>query len=173
MSLRAYTLAGLALLTACAKPQAPAPASTVAPISQIALYYSPEGAQPVQVLRSISSPRYPDALRRSRVEGEVVAQYVIDTTGAVLPGSLRIVKTTDTLFAAAVRDVIDGFRFAPASLNGRKIRQLVEQPVYFDIVDGKAKQTRPPEPRAVATPDPAVRAPMRLGAMVITAVPGR
>jgi hypothetical protein len=77
------------------------------------------------------------------------------------------------LFAAAVRDAIGGFRFAPAMLAGRKIRQLVEQPVYFDMVDGTASATRPPAPRAVPTTDPAIRARMRLGAIVITAVPGR
>jgi TonB family protein len=173
MSMRAYPLVALTCVLACARPKAPDASPVAAPISQIALFYSPEGAQPAQTLRGASSPRYPDALRRSRVEGEVVAQYVIDTTGTVLPGSLKIVKASDTLFAAAVRDAIEGFRFTPASLNGRKIRQLVEQPVYFDIVDGPAKLIRPPEPRAVATPDPAVRAPMRLGAIVITAVPGR
>ncbi|MBL8958789.1 MAG: energy transducer TonB [Gemmatimonadetes bacterium] len=173
MSLRTVPLVIFAGLVACAKPKAPDASPTAAPISQIALFYSPEGAQPAQPLRFNGSPRYPDALRRARVEGAVVAHYIIDTTGTVLPGSLKIVKTSDTLFANAVRDAVDGFRFAPATLNGRKIRQLVEHPVYFDMVDGAAKQARPPQPRAVATTDPTVRAPMLLGAMVVTAVPSR
>lgn len=159
--------AALAITAACAK-SAPPPAA-----APVASYYSPAGAQPVQSLPGLSAPRYPDRLRLSRVEGAVVAQYVVDTTGRVLPGSLRIVSSSDTLFAAAVRDVVEGFRFAPATFNGRKIRQLVEQPVYFDMVDGTAKSTRAPEPRAVATDDPAVRAPMRLGAIVVTAVARR
>lgn len=157
----------VATTLACAK-TAPPPAT-----APVATYYSPAGAQPVQSLPGATSPRYPDRLRQARVEGAVVAQYVVDTTGRIMPGSLRIVSTSDTLFAAAVRDVVEGFRFTPATLNGRKIRQLVEQPVYFDMVDGTAKTTRAPEPRAVATEDPAVRAPMRLGAIVITAVARR
>lgn len=173
MSLRTVPLVMLAGLVACAKPKAPDASPATAPISQIALFYAPEGAQPAQPLPFNGSPRYPDTLRRSRVEGAVIAQYVIDTTGTVLPGSLKIVQTSDTLFANALRDAIDGFRFAPATLNGRKIRQLVEHPVYFDMVDGAAKQARSPQPRAVATTDPAVRAPMLLGAMVITAAPSR
>lgn len=156
--------ATLAIAAACAKPATPPAAAPVA------TYYSPSGASPVQSLPGASAPRYPDRLRMARVEGSVVAQYVVDTSGRIMPGSLRIVSSSDTLFAAAVRDVIEGFRFVPASFSGRKIRQLVEQPVYFDMVDGAAKSTRAPEPRAVATDDPAVRAPMRLGAIIVTAV---
>lgn len=176
MRSRAFSLTVFVSLAACTRTSPQVAAAGAPPATAqdtVALYYAPPGTQPVQALRGVSQPRYPDVLRRSRVEGQVVAQYVVDTSGTVLPGSLRIARATDTLFAAAVRDALTGLRFSPATMNGRKVRQLVEQPIYFDMVDGSAKASRPPARRAVPTTDPTVRAPMVLGAIVITAVAAR
>ena len=47
-----------------------------------------------------TQPRYPDMLRSAGVEGEVLAQFVVDTTGRAEAGSLKVLKSTHDLFIA-------------------------------------------------------------------------
>lgn len=77
------------------------------------------------------SPRYPAMLERSGVEGEVVAQFVVDTTGRAEMATFEILKASNALFAAALRDAVARWRFLPAEAGGRRVRQLVEVPVRF------------------------------------------
>jgi periplasmic protein TonB len=79
------------------------------------------------------SPRYPEGLQHSGVEGEVVAQFVVDSAGRVDPGSITILRADDERFARAVRDALRAMRFAPAEAGGRKVAQLVQLPFQFTI----------------------------------------
>ena len=78
-------------------------------------------------------PDYPHVLRAARVEGEVLAEFVIDTAGRVERRSVRIIGSSHPLFEAAVREVIPQLRFLPAEAGGRKVRQLVRQPFGFRV----------------------------------------
>ncbi|MBK8645464.1 MAG: energy transducer TonB [Gemmatimonadetes bacterium] len=89
--------------------------------------------KPVQALPGGSSPRYPDILRQAGVEGEVLAQFVVDTTGRPEMNSYKVLKTTHELFGNAVKQALPGMRFIPAEVGGRKVRQLVQQPFSFAI----------------------------------------
>jgi protein TonB len=80
-----------------------------------------------------SSPRYPDILRSAGVEGEVLAQFVVDTTGHVENGSFKVLRSSHDMFVAAVRSALPGMRFIPAEVGGRKVKQLVQQPFTFAI----------------------------------------
>jgi periplasmic protein TonB len=79
------------------------------------------------------SPRYPESLRHSGVEGEVVAQFVVDSTGRVDSRYVAILRADHELFARAVRDALGGMRFAPAEAGGRKVAQLVQLPFTFSL----------------------------------------
>ena len=89
--------------------------------------------KPVQALPGGSSPRYPDILRQAGVEGEVLAQFVVDTMGRAELPSYKVLKTTHELFGTAVKNALPGMRFIPAEVGGRKVRQLVQQPFSFAI----------------------------------------
>lgn len=78
-------------------------------------------------------PRYPDMLRSANVEGEVLAQFVVDTTGRVEGGSIKILKTSHDLFTNSVKQALSGMRFFPAEIGGRKVKQLVQQPFNFTL----------------------------------------
>jgi protein TonB len=78
-------------------------------------------------------PRYPDELRDARLEGRVLARFVVDTAGRVEPASVRIVSSTHPLFASAVRAILPTLRFTPARARGTKVRQLVELPFEFEV----------------------------------------
>lgn len=80
-----------------------------------------------------ATPRYPSALQNAGVDGDVRAQFVVDTLGRVEPGSVRILDSTHDLFARAVRDALARARFTPAEAGGRKVRQLAEQAFTFRI----------------------------------------
>lgn len=89
--------------------------------------------KPVAPIPGTGVPRYPDMLRSSSVEGQVVAQFVVDTTGRVEVASFRVVSSTHTLFEAAVRNQLPNMRFLPAEYGGRKVKQLVQQPFVFNL----------------------------------------
>ncbi len=89
--------------------------------------------KPVSQIAGAGSPRYPDMLRSAGVEGEVLAQFVVDTTGRADVGSFKVLKTTHDLFATAVKNALPNMRFSPAEVGGRKVKQLVQQPFTFAI----------------------------------------
>jgi protein TonB len=80
-----------------------------------------------------TEPRYPSMLQSAGVEGDVHAQFVVDTLGRVERGSVRILDASHDLFAAAVRDALGRARFKPAEAGGRKVRQLAEQTFTFRL----------------------------------------
>jgi protein TonB len=77
--------------------------------------------------------RYPDMLRSANVEGEVLAQFVVDTTGRVEANSIKILKSSHDLFTNAVQQALRTARYYPAEIGGRKVKQLVQQPFNFTL----------------------------------------
>jgi TonB family protein len=77
------------------------------------------------------TPQYPDSLKAAKIEGEVVASFVVDTLGRVDLETIQILKWTQQLFAVAVLDALPRMRFLPAEIRGVKVRQLVQKPFTF------------------------------------------
>ena len=91
-----------------------------------------------QVEKQVSSAgpmnlAYPDLLRSAAVEGEVLAQFVVDTTGRVDMSSFKVLKSSHDLFTTAVRQALSRARYYPAEIGGRKVKQLVQQPFNFTL----------------------------------------
>lgn len=80
-----------------------------------------------------TAPRYPDMLRSANVEGEVLAQFVVDTTGRADMGTLHILKSTHDLFTSAVKTSLPNMKFYPAEVGGKKVKQLVQMPFTFSL----------------------------------------
>jgi len=78
-------------------------------------------------------PRYPDMLRSANVEGEVLVQFVVDTTGRVEMSQFKVLKSSHDLFTNSVKAFLGGARFYPAEIGGRKVKQLVQQPFNFTL----------------------------------------
>jgi protein TonB len=76
-------------------------------------------------------PRYPAPLQTLGLEGRVVVEFVIDTTGHVEPGSVRALESTHPAFEKAAHESIRKSRFEPARLSGHAVRQLTRQSVRF------------------------------------------
>ena len=90
--------------------------------------------QQVELIPGQQPPRYPLTLERAGIEGDVVAQFVVDTVGRVEPWSVNVLDATHGEFARTVRERIPGLRFLPARARGRVVRQLVEQRFHFEVV---------------------------------------
>ncbi len=91
-----------------------------------------------QVEKQVSSTgnlrlNYPDMLRSASVEGEVLAQFEVDTTGRVVMSTFKVLKSSHDLFTTAVRQALQTARYYPAEIGGRKVRQLVQQPFNFTL----------------------------------------
>lgn len=76
---------------------------------------------------------YPDMLRSAAVEGEVLAQFEVDTTGRVDMKTFKVLKSSHDLFTNAVKQALQRARYYPAEIGGRKVRQLVQQPFTFSL----------------------------------------
>ena len=96
-------------------------------------YFSFQVEKQVEPIASTQQVAFPEALRSSGVGGEVTGQFVVDTLGKVEPGSFKVLKATNDMFAAAVRSHLPRMRCYPAEVGGRKVRQLVQQGFVFNI----------------------------------------
>jgi len=79
------------------------------------------------------APEYPTMLRESGVEGQVLAQFVVNESGRYEGGTLKILSSSNPAFSAAVKDALPRMRFSAAQIGGKKVQQLVQMPFQFHI----------------------------------------
>ncbi|MFL5606556.1 MAG: energy transducer TonB [Gemmatimonadaceae bacterium] len=80
-------------------------------------------------------PVYPSDLLNRSVEARFSVFFVVDTTGRIDVTTIEIPPSVHVHFAKAVRDVLVQWHFFPAEVRGRRVRQLIEQPFEFRIVN--------------------------------------
>ena len=85
------------------------------------------------VLLSHPVPRYPDILRQAGIEGRVVVEAVIDTTGHAERNGLWVVSSSHALFAPEASALVLGSRYRPARFGGRPVRVRILVPVAFAL----------------------------------------
>lgn len=96
-------------------------------------YFEFQVEKPVMTAPNSGQPRYPDILRQAGVEGDVLATFVVDTTGRADVSSFKVLRTSHELFSNAVKQALPSMRFIPAEVGGKKVKQLVQQPFSFAI----------------------------------------
>jgi TonB family protein len=99
------------------------------------VYFEYQVEQPVMAVPGSPAPRYPDILKKAGVSGEVIASFVVDTTGKADVNSLKVLRSSHELFVNSVATALPDMRFTPALVGGRKVKQLVMQPFVFQIAD--------------------------------------
>ncbi|MBA2685418.1 MAG: energy transducer TonB [Gemmatimonadaceae bacterium] len=77
------------------------------------------------------SPRYPSVLESSRVEGTVLAQFVVDTLGRAEMSTFKILDSSNDLFSASLERALSTWRFYPAEAGGHRVKQIVQLPLKF------------------------------------------
>ena len=96
-------------------------------------YFDFQVEKPVVMAPGSQGPAYPDMLRSAGIEGQVLAQFVVDTTGRADMSSFKALKSDNDLFTTAVKNALQRMRFLPAEVGGRKVKQLVQQPFQFSL----------------------------------------
>ena len=96
-------------------------------------YFDFQVEKPVVMAPGSQGPAYPDMLRSAGIEGQVLAQFVVDTTGRADMASFKALKSDNDLFTTAVKNALQRMRFLPAEVGGRKVKQLVQQPFQFSL----------------------------------------
>jgi protein TonB len=90
--------------------------------------------KPAAANPSNQPPAYPNQLRAANIEGQVVAKFVVDTTGRADMRTFEVIKSDHEAFTAAVRNSLPNMRFFPAEVGGKKVKQLVQMPFQFSLV---------------------------------------
>ena len=80
-----------------------------------------------------ASPEYPEALRSSGIEGEVLAQFVVNESGRYESGTLKILHSSNPAFTASVKAALPQMKFSAARVGGHKVQQLVQLPFQFHL----------------------------------------
>ena len=80
-----------------------------------------------------AAPIYPRELLARNIEGSAVLRFVVDSTGLIDLGTIKLVEATHPQFVNAVRDAMPRMRFRPAKVGSLAVRQLAEQLFKFEI----------------------------------------
>lgn len=78
-------------------------------------------------------PAYPELLRQAGVQGRVVLEAVVDTSGRVVPASVAVISATNPAFVAPARQALLATLFRPALVRGRLVALRVQIPYEFTI----------------------------------------
>ena len=116
------------LLAACAHAAAPA-----GPPPVPGRVYAGGEVKPAPVVLYVPPLRYPDTLRAQGVQGRVLLDVIIDTSGQVEPASIVTAASPNPAFDAAAREAVRGMRFLPGMVRGWPVRTLVRLPVQFRL----------------------------------------
>jgi TonB family protein len=83
----------------------------------------------------LSGPQlqYPDLLREASIQGRVLVQAIIDTTGRVEPQSVKVIQSPNPGFDQPAKNYVLRALFRPARLHGRAVRVLINLPIDFKI----------------------------------------
>jgi protein TonB len=110
---------------------------TPAPVNSDQTYFEFQVEKQVAPYPGNTAPRYPDMLRSANVEGEVLAQFVVDTSGKAEMSTFKVIKSTHDLFTNSVRASLPNMKFYPAEVGGKKVKQLVQMPFQFNLTKGE------------------------------------
>jgi RNA polymerase sigma factor (sigma-70 family) len=104
-------------------------------------------------------PSYPFEMRQNGIGGQVVVDFVIDTTGAVR--NAHVANSTRPEFEQAALDAVNQWIFSPGRVSGNSVNTQLEVPIVFAINN---------EPAAAPSTTPGSQAPT-VTTVKLTAVP--
>jgi len=122
---------------ACA-PGAPPPEPSSTPVAQPASAARTEENSLTYFEFQVEKPatRFPNSANPQRPRGatesaHVLAQFVVDTTGAPVMITFKVLRAPSEAHAAAVREAVARSRYRPAEIGGVRVNQLVQQEFVF------------------------------------------
>ncbi|MDP1579286.1 MAG: energy transducer TonB [Candidatus Didemnitutus sp.] len=83
------------------------------------------------VLRVPVSPNYPFEMRRAGISGEVLVEYIVDSTGRV--SQAQIVRSSQREFEQPAMQAVLKWQFRPGRKGGRAVNTRVQQVITFNL----------------------------------------
>lgn len=81
--------------------------------------------------------QYPELLRQAQIQGRVLVEAIIDTTGRAEQSSIKIVQSPHPGFDQPAKSYMRQALFRPARVHGRPVRVLVRLPIDFKLRQGR------------------------------------
>ncbi|MFT4735931.1 MAG: protein TonB [Cyclobacteriaceae bacterium] len=75
---------------------------------------------------------YPIEARENAIEGNVTVQFIVDKNGKLIKHT--ITKSCNPMLEKAMNEVIEDFKFSPASKNGLPVAGKITVPFAFSLV---------------------------------------
>jgi hypothetical protein len=76
---------------------------------------------------------FPPAMRAAGIPGKVTMQFVVDVTGHVEPGSLKVISASHQAFVEPTKQMLLKSLFKPGKVRGEAVRVLVQQTINFAL----------------------------------------
>ncbi len=96
-------------------------------------FFEGQVEKPVMTLPGTAGPAFPDMLRAAGVEGQVLAEFVVDSSGLARMDTFTVLRSDHVLFTNAVKQALARMRFLPAEVGERRVAQLVQQTFQFTL----------------------------------------
>jgi protein TonB len=81
-------------------------------------------------------PLYPELLRQAGIQGRILLEAIVDTSGRVSADSILVVFATNPAFVRVARQALIATLFRPALVGGKPVRMRVRVPYEFTIRSG-------------------------------------
>jgi TonB family protein len=70
-------------------------------------------------------------MQKLGIGGTVIIEATLDTTGRVLPATVKVLQSPNPVFDAETKRVVLAAVYRPARAGGRRTRVTIRQPVTF------------------------------------------
>lgn len=97
----------------------------------------------IPVVLKIVEPVYPHALRLTKTTGEVLVEFIVDTTGRVRYAF--VVRSSHPGFSERALEAVTAWRFSPGIKEGKVVVTRMQVPVHFTLSDIHPEQKARPE----------------------------
>lgn len=126
-------------------------------IEQRRAYKLPHIQIPARVKKT-SRLRFPEEMRRQKLEGEAVVDLIVDRYGNAR--AAYVVRATNEIFARSALESLENWEFYPARLDQTPVNARIRLPIRFTI--NSSRESRPIEPFRFTPPEPNTPAKIKL-----------
>ena len=106
----------------------PPPAARTSPFGTVTVVGVADEAP---ALLSHPDIRYAPEMQALRIGGTVIVEATLDTTGHVLPATVKVVQTPNPAFDAEAKRVVVAAMYRPARVNRKAAKVTIRQPITF------------------------------------------
>jgi TonB family protein len=76
-------------------------------------------------------------MQQAGIEGSVVLQGVVDTTGRIERNSVVVISSTNRAFEGPAKQLLQRSLFRPGRVRGYAVRVLIQLPIQFTLIGGE------------------------------------